>query len=149
MCHVLPQRKHLSNLNLHAHSACLPPQHKHCCPHTCWPCFPHQSTGLGYLPLLCFGANLTRLTFSLEDATTVALPDECNCLACSFTIVILAAISTARSNVSFDILLSSLGLLRDCDLVPSQMSGKFAWTVYLPTCRRCCFHCLSVHMSRI
>ena len=67
-------------------------------------CFPNLLTCLGYFLSLCFGANLTRLTFSLEDVLTVAAPGEWNCCACTFTIVIFMAISTASSKVRFVIL---------------------------------------------
>ena len=77
-------------------------------------------TCLGYLPPLCFGMILTRLTFSPEDAPKVAPPGERNCRACSFTIVIFTAIFNARSKVRFVIWLSFSSLLRDCNLVPSQ-----------------------------
>ena len=93
---VLPQRKHLSYLNLQICGAFLPPQRQHCCPDACLPCFPYLLICQGYLPLLCFCANLTRLTFSLGYVPTVAPHGERNCCACSFTTVILTAISTER-----------------------------------------------------
>ena len=64
--HCVATSKHLSNLTLHACSACLPPQRQHCCPDACWLCFPNLLTCLGYLPSLCIWANFTRLTFSLR-----------------------------------------------------------------------------------
>ena len=93
---VLPQRKHRSYLNLQICGAFLPPQRQHCCPDACLPCFPYLLICQGYLPLLCFCANLTRLTFSLGYVPTVAPHGERNCCACCFTTVILTAISTER-----------------------------------------------------
>ena len=78
ICPVLPYRKHLPNLNLHARGESLLTQRQHCCLDACWLCFPKILTCLGYLSSLCFGATLTQLTFSLEDAPTLAPPGEWN-----------------------------------------------------------------------